>query len=222
MMIDEKLPLPGLTRGLEILSLLGASPEGPKRGMSFSAIQKQLDLPSPTLSRILKVLLASKWLSNEAEGRYATGPRFYQLISGTRDFSYPIQQSVDRLSARTRESAAFARDGESGFYFIARHLQAGSGVFIEAYQANSNYSKNGFGMLLKGAPSREVLVSFDNAGTRIVGPVHFGGRLYGGLGISSVQREPDVSLYRGIVMEEARQLEEVMMFYGGNSNEEET
>lgn len=94
--------VPSLRKAVMILDLIG------RRGrLTFSTIQKTLDLPKSTTHQLLKALSDISAVQVQADGRYMLGPKICELGGlGIR------QRTIDSLSLRHLESLA----GQSGFH----------------------------------------------------------------------------------------------------------
>ncbi|MBN2712252.1 MAG: helix-turn-helix domain-containing protein [Planctomycetes bacterium] len=112
-MTEEKQKLMGLQRGLGLIKLLSAKPNG----CSFNEIQSIIDLPSPTLSRLLKALVQAEYaVKNPDTGRYEVGDEAVVLarsILGSIPRENILKPVLEMLAKRTGESGAyFEIDGD--------------------------------------------------------------------------------------------------------------
>jgi DNA-binding IclR family transcriptional regulator len=106
----ERQAIPALARGLKALRLLGPAGEA---GLSFGELRRGLaDLPAPTLSRLLKALLAAGYAARTPSGVYARGPELEALgreVSSGGTLEDAARAVLADFTRRTGESAAFAR-----------------------------------------------------------------------------------------------------------------
>jgi DNA-binding IclR family transcriptional regulator len=105
-MIKEKMP--GLKRGLKILSLCSECQDG----ISFNELRRQCDnLAATTLARILEALLESKMLKKDSQnGKYFLDSAFMEIAGKTmkgRNRGELIQPVLDALTAEIMESSAY-------------------------------------------------------------------------------------------------------------------
>jgi DNA-binding IclR family transcriptional regulator len=102
--------IPALSRGLAALRAIAAAGAG---GAGFGELRRALDdLPAPTLSRLLKALVASGHAVKTEAGRYAAGPELSALgreLSGGGSLEDVARAALAEFTRRTGESAAFAR-----------------------------------------------------------------------------------------------------------------
>ncbi|HOX06508.1 MAG TPA: helix-turn-helix domain-containing protein [Planctomycetota bacterium] len=102
--------IPALARGLRILRVLAAAGSA---GASFGDLGRAMDgLPAPTLSRLLKALVASGHASRTAAGLYAAGPELEALLAERRSggsLEDAARAAIGEFARRTGESVAFAR-----------------------------------------------------------------------------------------------------------------
>ncbi|WP_257235006.1 IclR family transcriptional regulator [Pleomorphomonas sp. JP5] len=93
--------VPSLRKAVMILDLIG------RRGkLTFSAIQKTLDLPKSTTHQLLKALADVSAVQLQSDGRFVLGPKICEL--GTLGIR---QRTIDSLSLKHLELLA----GQSGF-----------------------------------------------------------------------------------------------------------
>jgi len=102
--------IPALARGLAALRELASAGEG---GISFSLLGRRLDgLPAPTLSRLLKALLAEGYAVKTPAGFYARGPELEllgrALVAGG-SLEELALEVMSAFACETGESIAFAR-----------------------------------------------------------------------------------------------------------------
>lgn len=76
-MEQKKSAVPGLTRGLHLLELIGS-----KSNMGFNEIKEEMDLHATTLNRLLKVLVEEQYLMKDNDNRYTLGLKLYMLGHG--------------------------------------------------------------------------------------------------------------------------------------------
>jgi DNA-binding IclR family transcriptional regulator len=102
--------IPALSRGLRALKILAAAGES---GVSFSDLGRQLDdLPAPTLSRLLKALVAEQYVAKTAAGLYARGAALESLARALGTGGTLEELAVEVMNAyahATGESIGFAR-----------------------------------------------------------------------------------------------------------------
>ncbi len=105
---DQRIP--ALSRGLRALGALASAGEG---GLSFSELGRLLgELPAPTLSRLLKALLAEGHVVKTPAGLYARGPEIEALgraLGAGGTIEELSLEAMNAFSCETGESIAFAR-----------------------------------------------------------------------------------------------------------------
>jgi len=106
----ERPGVPALSRGLKVLRLLASA--GPD-GASFGDLRRGLDgLPAPTLSRLLKALVAAGYALRTPAGRYAPGAELEALgreLGSAGTVEEAARSVLAEYTRRTGESVAFAR-----------------------------------------------------------------------------------------------------------------
>lgn len=105
---DQRIP--ALSRGLRALAALASAGEA---GLSFSELGRLLGgLPAPTLSRLLKALLAEGHVVKTPAGLYARGPQLEalgQALGAGGSIEELSLEAMNAFSCETGESIAFAR-----------------------------------------------------------------------------------------------------------------
>lgn len=89
-----------------------------KIGARLSMVAKELDLPAPTVHRILTVLLEEEFLSFDSEAKlYHLGAELYSLGAGTRQFSMRdhFHATLEKISQQTDDATCLIiRSGYDG------------------------------------------------------------------------------------------------------------
>ena len=138
----------GFRRGVWVLKVLARYPEG----CTFGQLQKQLDdLPAPTLSRLLKVMVDERMVAKDpAAGIYKTGPLAFNLsrrFLGRATVPEVMQPIVDQLAEVTGESAAYAEYENSSIIFLATKHMPQSFHYMEIGSPNTKVAYHGFGQI---------------------------------------------------------------------------
>ena len=102
--------IPALSRGLRAVRLLAAAGDA---GIGFTDLGRQLDaLPAPTLSRLLKALVAEGYAAKTEAGLYAHGPALVELgraLGAGGTLEELALEAMNAFARETGESIAFAR-----------------------------------------------------------------------------------------------------------------
>lgn len=102
--------IPALARGLGVLRRLAAAGQ---EGAAFGELRRGLgELPAPTLSRLLKALVAAGYARKTPAGRYARGPELDALgreLNSGGSLEDAARRVLAGYTRRTGESVAFAR-----------------------------------------------------------------------------------------------------------------
>jgi len=102
--------IPALSRGLKALKILASAGDA---GVSFTDLGRELnDLPAPTLSRLLKSLLADEFVVKTGAGLYASGPALESLgrtLGSGGSLEELALEAMRAYSHETGESIGFAR-----------------------------------------------------------------------------------------------------------------
>ncbi len=102
--------IPALSRGLRAVRILASAGES---GVSFSDMGRRLgDLPAPTLSRLLKALLAEGYALKTNAGLYARGPQLNELgraLGAAGTLEETALEAMNAFANETGESIGFAR-----------------------------------------------------------------------------------------------------------------
>ncbi len=223
-MHQKEKKLIGLHRGFQILDLLSRNPSG----LSFGRLQELMDnLPSPTLSRLLKAMSDSGWVVRNYSGQYSAGINFIDAakrMAGKLNLSEVTAPFVERLALISEESAAFAEFLEDGIVFRAKHEMPFSYHYIHLDSKNSSLA-NGFNIVSRayqtdtgndGAAKKIVREKFyisiePKLGIRFLAPVFYGpdGGFAGVIGISKIEisiNDEEKKFYRKLVEKSALQI----------------
>lgn len=151
--------LVGLRRASALLAILSNRPDG----MTFGQLQSGMgNLAAPTLSRLLKVLVAEGWLEKGAENRYLAGVGFRQLclrICGLASDTEIMASFVHELAAVCWETAGYAVFAGDGFMFKAKDERPSSYHHIECMVRNGDVISNGYGRMSLAYQTESVMIS---------------------------------------------------------------
>jgi DNA-binding IclR family transcriptional regulator len=108
---------PALLRGLDLFAHIALRPQG----VSFSDLKKKFSISDTSLTRLLKSLTHSQWLTMAKRGLYTPGPRAMELIDGLHQ---PIDHSTmgdatKLLAQRGQHSSAWVGLEEQSMTFLA-------------------------------------------------------------------------------------------------------
>lgn len=134
-------------RAFDVLNLLAAN----RKGLSFTVLKMTMNnMPSPTLSRLLKYLLADEIVVKTARGDYMIGTAFLDLARKTLNgctIGEIIQPFVIELAEMTGQSAAYSELTDSSFVLRSKYEQPGSFHYIDLNEPSPYIYENGFGMV---------------------------------------------------------------------------
>jgi DNA-binding IclR family transcriptional regulator len=134
-------------RAFDVLNLLAAN----RKGLSFTVLKTTMDnMPSPTLSRLLKYLMADELVVKTTKGDYAIGTAFLELARKTLNgytLGEIIHPFVVELAETTGQSAAYAELTENAFVLRSKYEQPGSFHYIALNEQSPYIYENGFGMV---------------------------------------------------------------------------
>jgi DNA-binding IclR family transcriptional regulator len=136
-----------LHRALNVLHLLSAN----RNGLSFTVLKQIMDnMPSPTLSRLLKYLMADEIVVKTDTGDYTIGTAFLELARKTLN-GYTIGEIIHpfvvELANITGQSSAYAELTDNAFVLRSKYEQPGSFHYIELNEQSPYIYENGFGMV---------------------------------------------------------------------------
>lgn len=122
--------VPSLRKAVLILDLIG------RRGrLTFSTIQKTLDLPKSTTHQLLKALADISAVQVHADGRFVLGPKICELgVLGIR------QRTIDNLSLKHLESLAV----QSGFPSEIATFEGRNAVVLASAQPGDDARSTGW------------------------------------------------------------------------------
>ncbi len=138
----------GLRKSLLIMAKIAEN----RKGLSFTHLRRLCaDMPSATLSRLLKVLIDEKWLDKDKHGHYYPGNVFMSsadIISGQSNRQQLIQKRIKMLAQDTCESAAFIEWNNEGYFtFRSKYEMPESYHYMEAGQSSNDIFNHGFALL---------------------------------------------------------------------------
>ena len=112
-MTRNRSTVPALDRAIDIIELMASS----SHPLSFSEILSSLDIPRPSLARILHTLRVRGLIEKvEETGRYRLGMKFLYLGHGLKDkirlrsMAFPFMQELSDLVQETVELSIFDHD----------------------------------------------------------------------------------------------------------------
>lgn len=174
-------------RTFALLELLALKPGG----VSFGEL-RVLDLTAPTLSRLLKALIARKMVEKTDNGRYQLGEGariLARLILGQISREDRVKPLLDILSEQTGESAAYYERTTGGIRLLAKKEAPQSFHYISVGEENFQ-NRHAF-LLAMNADSQNVIhetwetaAGFDRLAVGFSIPDIRGGRERGALGIT--------------------------------------
>ncbi len=134
-----------LRRGIAILRFLSARDDW----CSFSAMQAACsNLPSPTLSRLIKVLVDENLVERSPDsGRYRRGPALLDLAHmalGSLPKARLLQPVLDSLADETGQSAALFEFDSDAIVMVAKAERPNSCHFIDVGSRNVDLARHGF------------------------------------------------------------------------------
>ena len=146
----------GLRRGLYVMELLC------ERGtVSFSDLQQHLDLPAPTLSRVLKALVDEAIIDKVSDkGPYRLGLRFKSMAEiclRPANLADAIQPFLKNLASITAETAACFAWKTDKVEMIAKAETEDSVHLIDPGQTNNKLCQNGFAQVCLAFQSEAII-----------------------------------------------------------------
>jgi DNA-binding IclR family transcriptional regulator len=142
---DTSAALAPVRRGLAILRRLATDHDR----CSFSALQRDCgNLPAPTLSRLLKVLVSEGLVERDpGHGMYRLGPSMLELARmalGSRPRGLLLGPVVASLAGETGQSAAFYELDDTGLRIAAKAEQPNSCHYMDVGRYNRQTTHHGF------------------------------------------------------------------------------
>ncbi|MHC4873999.1 MAG: helix-turn-helix domain-containing protein [Planctomycetota bacterium] len=128
---DSSSSLIAMRRGMQVIQELSNSPEG----LSFSSLKKVMDLPSATLSRLIKALESEDLVVQTNRGaNYQLGERFLSIASsalGSHSLEDSINTALKDASSQINESFAYYEPAPEGAALCYKHEKTESFYFGE-------------------------------------------------------------------------------------------
>lgn len=123
-----------------------------RTGTTFTVLKKSCgSLPAPTLSRLLKALMAEGLVAKSGSGaNYVLGEKFIalaKLASGALSPADAIRPVIEALTVETGESTAFFRPSGAAIELLVKIEQPESFHFMAVGRKNRNIGANGFGQV---------------------------------------------------------------------------
>lgn len=149
---------PGLRRSLNILSVISEHPEG----INFTNLRIICgDLPSATLSRLLRVITEEGWCHKREDGLYYPGR---ELVRAANRLSIPenieelINARIEQLARETGESASYVLwNLRKGITFTHKCEMPDSYHYLDIGKSNTIYHLHGFSRLAMAYHSKEEI-----------------------------------------------------------------
>lgn len=156
-MTEEKQKLMGLQRGLNLIKILSTKAQG----CSFNEVQSIIDLPSPTLSRLLKALVQSDYVIKNADtGRYEVGREAVVLaraIIGSIPRENIIMPVLDMVAKRTGESGAYFELEGDNIVIRAKREHAESFHYMPIFGKNNRFAHGFLQVILAFLPEEKTV-----------------------------------------------------------------
>lgn len=142
---ETSATLAPVRRGVAILKSLACS----RDRRSFSALQRDCgDLPAPTLSRLLKVLVSEGLVERDpSHGMYRLGAAMLELSRmalGSHPRSEVLRPVVESLALETGQSAAFYELDDTGLRIAVKDERPNSCHYMDTGQYNRQTTRHGF------------------------------------------------------------------------------